>query len=180
MRFIALLLVFFAASQARAGCTRDEAFNKMIALQQLNIKLQGEVPLDPRTDPAAMEKAYARNKDFADRMAKAGPLLAAGKFDEACAIYEQLAKDYDFPLGATPSVTMDTVTNSTGGCDVTEAAKRMVALAQDFQKAYAEGRFTYEQQRQFSKDHEAAAALLTVDPGKSCAEIDALRAKYGL
>ncbi|HEY8241499.1 MAG TPA: hypothetical protein VIH35_08630, partial [Kiritimatiellia bacterium] len=148
--------------------------------QQLNIKLQGEVPLDPRKDPAAMERALARNKDFAERVAKASLLLAQGHHDEACAIYDQLAKEYNFSFDAAPSLTMDDLAKPGPGCDVTEAAKRMVALATDFQKAYAEGRFTFEQQRQFSKDHETAAALATVDPAKACAEIDALRAKYGL
>lgn len=181
----AMALLVALASTTRAGCTPDEAFNKMIALNQLNIKLQGEVPLDPTKDPEGMNRAFERAKAFSEAMAKAGPLLADGKFDEACAIYDKIATDFDFSFPATPSKTMDDLrkdggTGSTGDCDVAGAAERMLALAEDFEKAYAAGKFSYERQREFSKDSETAAALTTVDPSKACEEIAALRKKYGL
>ena len=181
----AVVLLLAVSTVTRAGCTPDEAMNKMIALNQLNIKLQGEVPLDPTKDPEAMNRAFERAKVFSEAMAKAGPLLAEGKFDEACAIYDKVAKDFDFSFLATPSLTMDDLRKDGGAgaggeCDVTQAAERMLALAEDFEKAYAAGKFSYERQREFSKDSETAAALTTVDPSKACQEIAALRQKYGL
>ena len=178
-------LVLAVNSPARAGCTPDEAMNKMIALNQLNIKLQGEIPLDPTKDPEAMNRAFERAKAFSEAMAKAGPLLADGKFDEACAIYDKVAKDFDFSFPATSSLKMDDLRKDggagpTGECDITQAAERMVALAEDFEKAYAAGKFSYERQRQFSKDTEPVAALTSTDPSKACEEIAALRKKYGL
>ena len=181
----AAALLFAVTPIARAGCTADEAFNKMIALNQLNIKLQGEVPLDPTKDPEGMDRAFQRAKVFTDAMAKAGPLLADGKFDEACAIYDKIAKDFDFSFPATTSLKMDDLRKDggagpTGGCDLTKAAESMLALAEDFEKAYAAGKFTYERQREFSKDTEPVAAMTTTDPSKACEEIAALRTKYGL
>ena len=181
----ALFLLVSITPLARAGCTPDEAMNKMIALNQLNIQLQGEVPLDPTKDPEAMNRAFERAKIFSEAMAKAGPLLAEGKFDEACAVYDKVAKDFNFSFPETPSVTMDDLRGDGGAgaggeCDVTQAAERMLALAEDFEKAYAAGKFSYERQREFSKDSETAAALTTVDPSKACEEIAALRKKYGL
>jgi len=67
-----------------------------------------------------------------------------------------------------------------GGCDIVEMAKRNVKLATGFQAAYDAGKFTYDRQRQFSKDSEKLNMLATSDPKAACDEIDVLRARYGL
>ena len=184
-----LLVAFFAliltASPSYADCTREQAFNKMTKLNQLNIKLQSEVPLDPSKDPEAMNQAYLRNKEFADQMAPAGPLLAAGKYREACAIYDQVAVHFNFDLSSAKGLTMKQLSRDggksvSGGCDISEVARRTIALTKDFQTAYDAGRFTYQRQREFSKDSEEAARLSTTDPGRACQKLDELRKKYEL
>jgi len=154
-----LIAASFVPSIARAQCTRDQAFNKMMKVNQLSASLQAEVPLDPRKDPNGMNTAYQRVKEFTDMMTPAGPLLAEGKYTEACKIYDQVAAKFGFDLKGSKALTMDELRKNggkknAGDCDITEMAKRNVQLATDFQQAYASGKFTYERQRQFSKDSE--------------------------
>ena len=170
---------------AYADCTRDQAFNKMMKLNQLSASIQSEVPLDPREDAGGMNAAYEKMKDYSDRMAPAGPMLADGRYNEACKIYDETAKHFGFNLGASNALTMDQLKanggkKAKGDCDLTEMAKQNVKLATDFQVAYASGKFTYEEQRQFSKDSEKLNMLATSDPGAACREIEVLRTKYKL
>jgi hypothetical protein len=67
-----------------------------------------------------------------------------------------------------------------GGCDVTELARRNAELAVAFSQAYAAGDFTFERQREFSKDSERLNMLSTSDPSRACEEIARLKTKYGL
>ncbi|MFN8392932.1 MAG: hypothetical protein U0136_21745 [Bdellovibrionota bacterium] len=171
--------------RANADCTRDDAFNKMMKMNQLSTKLQSEVPLDPRVDGAAMNSAADRIKAYADMMAPSGQLLAEGKYNDACALYDKVAAHFGFELDKSNALTMDDLRKNNGkkkagDCDIVEMAKRNAALANDFKAAYDAGKFTYERQREYSKDSEKLNMLATSDPGAACREIDALRAKYGL
>jgi hypothetical protein len=184
-----LTIIFIAnitsSSIALADCTKDQAFNKMMKVNQINVALQAEIPKDPSADVDAFNAVVERNQDFASMMAPAGPLLASGKYNEACAIYDQITAKYGTGLKAPPPTTMEEIKKSgaqkkKGGCDIVEMAKRNAQLAVDFQAAYDEGKFTFERQRQFSKDSEKLNMLATSDPSAACDEIEALRAKYGL
>jgi hypothetical protein len=118
-------------------------------------------------------------------MAPAGQLLADGKYNEACTVYDEVAQRFGFDMKSSNAITMDELrknggSKKAGDCDITELAKRNVQLATDFQKAYDAGKFSYERQRQFSKDSEKLNMLATSDPGAACRAIDELRAEYGL
>ena len=170
---------------AHSECTRDQAFNKMMKINQLSASIQSEMPLDPRSEPGAAQTSYERLKDFTDMMAPTGQLLADGKYTEACAIYDQIAQKFGLNMKSSNALTMEQLRKSggkkgPGGCDVAELARRNIKLATDFQAAYDAGKFTYERQRQFSKDSEKLNMLATSDPGAACRELDQLRAQYGL
>lgn len=180
-----IISTLFSSNLVLADCNKEQAFDKMIKLNQLNVELQNEVPKDPTTDPDAMNRAYERIKEYTDLIVPAGPLLAAGKYNEACAIYDQTAKHFNFNISSAKSLSMkqlqkDGGRSVSGKCNISDVAKRSVGLAQDFAKAYEEGRFTYERQRQFSKDSEELNALASSDPGRACEGIEKLRAEYGL
>ena len=184
-KLIPTLLTLVLATNAWADCTRDQAFDKMMKLNQLSASLNAEVPIDPRVDGAGMNSAFQRIKEYTDRMAPAGPLLAEGRYNEACKIYDETAAHFGFNLASSNALTMDQLRKDggrkkAGECDITELAKRNVQLATDFATAFGAGKFTYEQQRQYSKDSEKLNMLATSDPGAACREIEALRAKYGL
>lgn len=183
--FCVCLIYSALPSAASAECSREQAFDKMMKLNQLSASLQATVPTDPRQDGEAMNSAYEKIKDFTDRMAPAGPMLADGRYTEACKIYDETAKHFGFNLGASNALTMEQLQKNggrkkAGDCDITEMAKQNVKLATDFQVAYGAGKFSYEQQRQFSKDSEKLNMLATSDPGAACREIKVLRSKYGL
>lgn len=168
-----------------AECTRDQAFNKMMKINQLSASLQSEVPLDPRANPTGMKSSYERLKDYTDMMAPAGQLLADGKYNEACKIYDSVAARFGFDLKTSNALTMDDLRKDggrkkAGGCDVTELARRNAEFAAAFASAYAAGAFSFEQQRQFSKDSEKLNMLATSDPSQACEEIARLKTKYGL
>ena len=171
--------------QAVADCTKDQAFNKMMKVNQINVALQAEMPKDPSADVDAANAVVEKIQDFASMMAPAGPLLAAGKYSEACAIYDQITAKYGAGVKAPPATTMDEIKangaqKKKGGCDIVEMAKQNAQLSVDFASAFDAGKITQERQRQFSKDSEKLNMLATSDPSAACDEIAALRAKYGL
>jgi hypothetical protein len=181
--FVVPLILF--SSVALADCTKDQAFNKMMKVNQINVAIQAEMPKDPSADVDAANAAVERIQDFATMMAPAGPLLAAGKYNEACIIYDQITAKYGAGVNAPPPTTMEQIKKNgaqkkKGGCDIIEMAKQNAQLAVDFQAAYDEGKFTTERQRQFSKDSEKLNMLATSDPSAACDEIALLRRKYGL
>jgi hypothetical protein len=185
MKKLIICIYVAAVSTVNAECTREQAFNKMMKLNELSASLQSEVPLDPTKDVSGMNSSYLKMKDYTDRIAPAGPMLADGRYNEACKIYDDTAKHFGFNLTASKALTMDQLKKNggkknAGDCDISEMAKRNVKLATDFQLAYGEGKFTYEEQRQFSKDSEKLNMLATSDPGAACREMEVLRAKYGL
>jgi len=67
-----------------------------------------------------------------------------------------------------------------GGCSLTDVSERTVQMMLDFQRAFNEGKFSYERQRQFSKDSEALGRLSGSNPGAACKEIERLRKDYNL
>jgi hypothetical protein len=182
--FLCLVVIAFP-TLAQTECTRDQAFNKMMKINQLSASLQAEVPLDPRSDPADSNAAYERMNEFTEMMAPTGQLLAAGKYNEACKAYDAIAQKFGFDMKGSNALSMEQLRKDggkkkAGDCDVTELARRTVELATDFQKANDAGKFTYERQRQFSKDSEKMNMLATSDPGAACSEIARLRAEYAL
>src|SRR4051812_44132581 len=74
----ALVLVFAAlclSSASAAACTREQAFNRMMALNQYGMKLQASLP-DPLKDPQGYEARYARVNEFSTRLGAVGKPLA--------------------------------------------------------------------------------------------------------
>lgn len=182
--FLCLVVIAFP-SLAHTECTRDQAFNKMMKINQLSASLQAEVPLDPRSNPGGSNAAYERMKEFTDMMAPTGQLLADGKYNDACKAYETIAQKFGFDMKGPNALTMeqlrkDGAKKKSSDCDISEMARKNMELVTDFQKAYDAGKFTYERQRQFSKDSEKLNMLATSDPGAACREIARLRAEYGL
>jgi hypothetical protein len=188
MSFRRLLCTFLIAAGAptlaAAACTRDDAFNRMMALNQYGMKQQAALP-DPLKDPAGYDAKFPRVTDFATRVAAVGQTLADQKWGEACAAYDAIARDYgvDYaaqnvrPLSAYEADARHPPQNR---CDIAEASRRSVALTEAFRRKAEAEKLGREDWQQFGKDSEGAGLLMQRDAEKACRRLDDIAAKYGL
>ncbi len=170
-------------SLAHAACTRDDAFNRMMALSQYGMKLQAALP-DPLKDPHGYEANYRRVGDFNERLGAVGQPLADAKYDEACTAYDALAKDYNVDIAA-QGVRSLAVVEAEGrhppktGCDLTESAQRSMWLTESFQTRAQAENLSRDDWQTFGKEVEPVGLLMQKDPNQACALIDTIAAKYG-
>lgn len=170
-------------SLAHAACTRDEAFNRMMALSQYGMKLQATLP-DPLKDPRGYETNYRRVGDFNERLGAVGQPLADAKYDEACTAYDALAKDYKVNIAA-QGVRSLAVVEAEGrhppktGCDLAESARRSMWLTESFQTHAQAANMSRDGWQTFGKEMEPVGLLMQQDPNQACALIDTIAAKYG-
>ncbi len=165
------------------ACSRDDAFNRMMALNQFGMKLQNALP-DPLKDPAGYEANYRQVIDFNTRLGAVGKTLAAEKYAEACASYDALAKQYKVnlamqnvrPLAAEEKAAKNP---SEKTCDLAESVKRSMWLTESFQHRADTKGLTRDDWQEFGKLTEPVGLLMQQDPTKACALIDNIAAKYG-
>jgi len=179
---ITFVAAALASTSTFAACTREQAFNRMMALNQYGMKLQATLP-DPLADPQGYNARYPRVTDFSKRLGAVGKTLADQKYDDACASYDALAKDYDVDLaaqGVRPLSALEAQgKHPKAGCDLAEASRRSMWLTESFQhKAQAEHLGRDDWQR-FGKQTEPIGPLMQQDPQKACSMIDDVAAEYG-
>ena len=168
---------------AHASCTRDEAFNRMMALNQYGMKLQAALP-DPLQDAKGYEANYQRVIDFNSRLGAVGKPLADAKYDEACTTYDALAKEYGVDIAA-QGVRPLSVLEEEGrhppktGCDLAESSRRSMWLTETFQKHAQAANLQRDDWQQFGKEMEPVGLLMQQDPNQACALIDTIATKYG-
>jgi hypothetical protein len=163
------------------ACTRDDAFNKMMALNQYGMKLDATLP-DPLKDPEGYNARYKRVIEFSTRTADVGKVLAAEHYTEACATYDAIAKDFNVDMAAQhvrsmQQIEADEKHPKKGKCDLAEAARRSMWLTEEFQK-HTDGGDRDAWQR-FGKETEPVGLLMQQDPNEACGLIDDIAAKYG-
>jgi len=176
-----IVLGALCSNFANAVCSRDDALNKMMALNQYGMKLQAALP-DPLKDAAGYNANYKRVIDFNTRLGAVGKTLAAEHYDEACATYDALAAEYHVDLAAQHVRPMKEIEAEAkhppkGKCDLTEAARRSMWLTETFQK-HTDGGDRDAWQR-FGKETEPVGLLMQQDPNEACLLIDDIAAKYG-
>ena len=181
---IAFVLAALASSAAFAACTREQAFNRMMALNQYGMKLQSDLP-DPLSDPQGYNAKYPRVTDFNTRLASVGKTLAAQKYDDACASYDALAKEYGVDLAAQGVRPLSAIEAEARhppktGCDLAEASRRSMWLTQSFQKKAQDEHLGRDDWQAFGKQTEPVGPLMQKDPDKACALIDSIGRQYGL
>jgi hypothetical protein len=177
---LAILATCIAAPIASA-CSRDEAYNKMMALGQYGMKLQAALP-DPLKDPAGYNAHYKGVIEFSTRTADVGKTLAAEHYDQACATYDAIAKDFHVDMAGQHVRTMQELEAEAknppkGKCDLAEAARRSMWLTEEFQKRTDGG--DRDAWQRFGKETEPVGLLMQQDPNEACGLIDDIAAKYG-
>ena len=182
LRLIPLIIAAVPAPHAQA-CSHDDAYNKMMALNQYGMKLQAALP-DPLKDPAGYNANYRRVTDFNSRLAGVGKELAAQRYDAACATYDALASEFRVDLGGQHVRSIKEVETPPGHvpqgkCDLAEAARRSMWLTESFQKHAQAERLDRDAWQRFGKETEPVGLLMQQDPDAACGLVDDIAAKYG-
>ena len=169
------LLSLNLSASARADCTQEQAFNRMMALNQVGAKLQAALP-DPREDPAGYEANYQRVIDFSTRLASAGPLLAAQKYNEACAVYQKLESDFKVDTGKSNTLTLSELKKDGGKgrggtCDLSEAAIRMAQITDKYVEARKHNKLSPLQAKEFDRQSREIGITMNEDPSKACTQM---------
>ena len=180
---IVCALAALASPATFAACTREQAFNRMMALNEFGMKLQSDLP-DPLQDPQGYNAKYPGVTDFNTRLAAVGKTLADQKYDAACASYDALAKEYGVDLaaqGVRPLSAIEAEGNHPpkAGCDLAEASRRSTWLTQSFQTKVRDEHLGRDDWQRFGKETEPVGPLMQRDPNKACALIDAIAKQYG-
>lgn len=179
---VSSLLVAHAA--AHADCTREQAFNKMMAFNPVSAKLQQDWSETLQKDPAAANAKMERIKTLSVQIGKGSELLAAEKYGEACVLYDQLATQYGVSFKDSKTLTMEQLAKDGGRgpggkCDITEAALRMKSLSDNFEKSMQSGSLPQQKQDALMKRFNEIAVLLSSDPSAACDLIDRTSKEYG-
>jgi len=183
VRWCLFALAMSCATSAGAACSREDAFNKMMALNQYGMKLQAALP-DPLKDPAGYNANYQRVIDFGTRLGNVGKVLAAKQYDEACSTYDALARDFHVDIAGQhvrPSSEIEAEAKKPpkGKCDLAEAARRSMWLTESFQKHAQDQHLDRDAWQRFGKETEPVGLLMQQDPNEACGLIDDIAAKYG-
>ncbi len=171
-----------AHAASPATCSREDAFKRMMALNQYGMKLQSALP-DSLKDPAGYEANYRQVIDFNARLGAVGKTLAAEKYAEACATYDALAKQYKVDLAVQnvrpPSALEKERKNRPAKeCDLAESVRRSMWLTESFQRRAESQDLTRDDWREFDKLTEPVGLLMQQNPVKACALIDNIVVKY--
>ena len=177
------LVLAASCSLADAACSRDDAFNKMMALGQYGMKLQAALP-DPLKDAAGYNANYKRVIDFNSRLGDVGKVLAAQQYDQACATYDALAAEYHVDMAGQhvrplSEIEAEAKKPPRGKCDLAEAARRSMWLTESFQKHAEAQHLDRDAWQRFGKETEPVGLLMQQDPNEACGLIDDIAAKYG-
>jgi hypothetical protein len=180
---ITFVLAALVSTAAPATCTREQAFNRMMALNQYGMKLQSDLP-DPLADPQGYDAKHPRVTDFNTRLASVGKTLAAQKYDEACASYDALAKEYGVDLAAQgvrplSAIEAEAKHPPKGGCDLAESSRRSMWLTESFQKKAQAEQLGRDAWQRFGEQTEPIGPLMQQDPAKACTLIDSIAKQYG-
>jgi len=165
------------------ACTREDAFNRMMALNQYGMKLQSDLP-DPQKDPLGYDAKFPRVTDFNSRLAAVGKTLADANYNAACASYDALAKDYAVDLaaqGVRPLSALEAEARNPpkSRCDLAEASRRSMWLTEEFRKRADAEHLDRDAWQRFGKDTEPVGLVMQQDPVKACAMIDRIATQYG-
>ena len=179
----ALVVALSWPGAVQAACSREDAFNKMMQVNQYSMKLQAALP-HPLDNSDGYNTAYEHYREFIDRSVPIGKLLADEKYDEVCAITNALANDFNFSLEGQNVRTLSELENEAvmpplNGCDLTQSSLRANWLSTTFQKhAEIEG-LGDAGWRTFSEEMAPVGLMMQQDPAKACEMIDEIAQKYG-
>ncbi len=172
----ATVLVMCSQAVVMAECSKDQAHQKMRALQQAYTEHSADSGEDNR-------KYTMMGADTA----MVGHLLASKQYGEACRRYDEIARTYGVDLGATQkklSPVIDSKATASGKCDVMTATRRVTESFQKVSDALKAQGLTEQQvgvrMSGFSNRINPAFALVQTDPNQACQLVSAVEKEYGV
>jgi hypothetical protein len=180
---IVFLLLGAFGPAAFAQCSEDQAFNKMMAFNLAWGEYQRQYSAMPMHKQG---EEFPKFSSGAERSAALSAKLAEKKWNEVCAGYDALAKEYGFNVKAASKgmITMEELKKDGGRrggeCDVGEAAKNHMGLMEKFTDKLANGEVTRQEQAAFMREWEPIGRNMQFDPSKVCSDSRALAKKWGL
>lgn len=169
------LLAFVACSKS-SECTSDQATNKMLAFNRVTSRLVAK----------GGESGMKLSLFISQETAPVGELIAKGKFSEACAKADEIAKKYDINFAAEEKdmLTIEKLREDggkgAGSCSMADAAKKLMEIHGLLQKEVDSGRKTADVFRDYNEDTKPYAEMLGRNPSEACDLLEKLRKKYGV
>lgn len=161
------------------NCTKDQAFDRMMALNRAADRMLKEV--GPSHD--ARRRQLVLNQEIG----AVGKYLGEGKYGEACKYYTAIAEKWGIDIKAESKgmLTMKDIKKdggkSRGGkCSQADASIKMNALLQKLQAMKAAGTEVDAISSAYYKMLEDKSDLMSTNPSAFCDEIDAFKGKYSL
>lgn len=173
---IVVTCLFVSANALAAPCSEDDAMNKMMALNRAISRMMASGPMTPDSPGVKLTQESG----------PASELIAAKKFDEACAEYDKLAAKYKVDLKGESKglLTMDDLRKDGGKrggeCSIADASKRMMEMHGQIQDQVALGDADGDALREFGKDTAPFGELMVTDPSEVCRQLEGLKGKYKL
>ena len=163
-----MLLVLIPLVWANATCTKDEAYNKMMILG---------------AEGAKRMHAYMKNKNakvrlISDYVSRVSPYMEKEEYSKACAIYDEVAKEYGVDFNKDKKITMtikeikEDGGKKGGECNLGDAALRFLNVSNTLlARGLAK---TLEKDTTYHK----ASEEMTLHPSLSCELSKKLADKY--
>ncbi len=173
-------LLFSSLNTAYAEkCTKDQAMNRMMAMNRASDRMLKEV--GPSHD--ARRKQVVLNQE----LAAVGVFLGDGKYNEACSIYSEIAKKWGINIeeASKGMLTMKDLKKdggkSRGGkCSLADASIKMNTLLQKLSSMKAEGQEVDAISKEYHTLIGEKSDLMSTNPSAFCDEIDGFKKLYSI
>lgn len=175
---IACFLSIVWAPHFAQACTKDEAFNKMMAIGRAQQKMM--------LSAGGNHQQQIHVAELAKEVGDVGSVLAEGKYTEACGYYDTIARKYKIDLAASAEgmVTMDQIRKDGGkqggSCSQADASKKLMEMSQKLEDKASLGDISRQKMSGFLQEASSHNDLMYSNPSEFCSKLDQLAVKYSV
>lgn len=175
-----LFASLFSPTQALGECSRDDAMNKMMAIDYYaGLAQKGYNDALRARDERELERIGQSVRRFVEPKLAISDLISSGKYSQACAEADKAAKQLGIDLKKAKFLTMEQLAK-TGGrkqggkCDMAQAAAKAGEIWRKFADAMANGTMSYDDSLRFGSRMEEIGAVMHYDPSEACERLESL------
>jgi hypothetical protein len=170
-----LIALVQAPSSVSAECTRDQAFNKMLALGRAKARFQATEGMSQRVAVLTVD------------IANVGKTLGDKKYGEACQRYDEIAAKYSIDLKEMQKGLIDTAAikkdggkGGPGGCSQADASKKMMDTVNKLQDRAALGEGDMNDISRFMNALNPYGELMSTNPTEYCKKVAEISKQFGV